>query len=72
MHEAIRSFRAAVCVLALATTGLALPSAAGSDACRDWRVEHTEWKIEALQAFLRGRPRAAQDETIFEVLQREA
>ena len=43
-----------------------------SDACRDWRVEHTEWKIEALQAFLRSRPRAAQDETIFEVLQREA
>ncbi len=63
---------AAVGAALLCTTSFATPSSADSDACRDWRVEHRDWKIEALQAFLRGRPRAAQDETLFEVLQREA
>ncbi len=59
-----------VCGLGL---GLGAPGVqAESDACREWQQEHRDWKIEALQATLRGRPQAAIDETIFEVLQREA
>jgi len=64
------SVAAVVAMLAaVASPGLARGE---TDACVEWRVEHRDWKIEALQATLRGRPQAAIDETIFEVLQREA
>ena len=72
MNHRTRAAAAAIGAALLGMTSLATPGQADSDACRDWRVEHGDWKIEALQAFLRSRPRAAQDETMFEVLQREA
>ncbi len=74
MHPIRRSVTtiAALCAALLGSAAAAPPSRADSDACREWRVEHREWKVEALQAFLRSRPRASQDETLFEVLQREA
>ncbi len=71
MHRTATTI-AALCAALFASALVAPESRADSDACREWRTEHREWKVEALQAFLRGRPRAAQDETLFEVLQREA
>lgn len=71
--RSVKIWISATWVLVVAA-GMTVPLRAASetDACREWRAEHRDWKIEALQATLRGRPQAAIDETIFEVLQREA
>jgi hypothetical protein len=54
---------------------LAVLVAGGADAddpCREWRLEHRDWKARALQRYLLGAPQRAVDEAVFELLQREA
>ncbi|MBW2362603.1 MAG: hypothetical protein JRG84_17040 [Deltaproteobacteria bacterium] len=54
--------------------GLLLGAGAQADtpSCREWRGEHREWKTEVLRRTLRGAPQSAIDESVFELLQREA
>jgi hypothetical protein len=45
---------------------------AGSDSCREWRLEHCTWKAESMRRYLTGAPQRELDAAIFEMLQREA
>ena len=56
----------------LAGVGLFLAAPAQADSCREWRVEHHEWKSEAVRRYLDGSPGKDLDNAVFEMLQREA
>ena len=60
--------------LAASLASLLIASSAGAagDSCREWRLEHRSWKIEALRRYLRGAPEREVDAAVFELLQREA
>ena len=55
----------AVALLAATTSG-------ASDSCREWKLEHRDWKTLAVSRYLRGAPQRELDEAVFEMLQREA
>jgi hypothetical protein len=63
----------AACAAALAAAMLAgVAAQAGSDSCREWRLEHCTWKAESMRRYLTGAPQRELDAAIFEMLQREA
>ena len=47
-------------------------SAAKAGTCDDWREEHAQWKAKVLVLRLRGAPQRELDQSMFELLQREA
>jgi len=68
-----RRVAGAVCGAGLAASLLAGGAAqAGSDSCREWRLEHCTWKAESMRRYLTGAPQRELDAAIFEMLQREA
>jgi hypothetical protein len=59
-------------ITAAAVLFAASASAGHSDACREWRAEHSELKGRAAGLVLSGAPQAKIDGVVFELLQREA
>ena len=62
------------CVL-MAFIGLGFTTGSANalpDSCREWRVEHRHWKVQAVKRYLRGAPQRELDDALFELLQREA
>jgi hypothetical protein len=45
---------------------------ATEDACREWSAEHRSLAVDVLRAWLDGAPQRQLDESVFELLQREA
>ena len=62
---------AAAWVLVGAGLAVAAPASANSS-CREWRVEHRNWKAEVVRRYLDGSTSKALDTAVFETLQREA
>jgi hypothetical protein len=56
----------------IAVALLAAATSAASDSCREWKLEHRDWKTLALGRYLHGAPQRELDEAVFEMLQREA
>ncbi len=56
----------------IAVVLLAATPGAASDSCREWKLEHRDWKTLAVSHYLRGAPQRELDEAVFEMLQREA
>ncbi len=56
----------------IAVALLAATMSAASDSCREWKLEHRDWKTLAVGHYLRGAPQRELDEAVFEMLQREA
>ncbi len=56
----------------IAVALLAATTSAASDSCREWKLEHRDWKTLAVSRYLRGAPQRELDEAVFEMLQREA
>ena len=73
LFDILRFGRRAAAVWVFVGAGLtvAVPASADSS-CREWRVEHRQWKSEAVRRYLDGSPGKALDTAIFELLQREA
>jgi len=68
-----RRIAGAACGAGLTAALLAGSAArAGSDSCREWRLEHCTWKAESMRRYLLGAPQRELDAAIFEMLQREA
>jgi hypothetical protein len=62
----------AACAAALVVWAAAGAAWADSDSCREWKREHCRWKAEAMRLYLRGAPQQELDQSVFEMLQREA
>ena len=56
----------------IAVVLLAATPSAASDSCREWKLEHRDWKTLAVSRYLHGAPQRELDEAVFEMLQREA
>ena len=56
----------------IAVALLAATTSAASDSCREWKLEHRDWKTLAVSRYLRGAPQRELDQAVFEMLQREA
>lgn len=67
-----RAFGRFTAAAMLVGAGLVAATPAQADSCREWRVEHHEWKSEAVRRYLDGSPGKALDNAVFEMLQREA
>ena len=67
-----RGVAGAALAASLASLLVAGSAGAAGDSCREWRLEHRSWKIEALRRYLRGAPEREVDAAVFELLQREA
>jgi hypothetical protein len=72
MRRTSGRFGRGVAGAALALGVLVSAGAGADDPCREWRLEHRDWKSRALQRYLLGAPQRAVDEAVFELLQREA
>jgi hypothetical protein len=62
----------AVAAWVLVGAGLTAAAPATADSCREWRIEHGQWKGEVVRRYLDGSPEKALDTAVFEMLQREA
>jgi hypothetical protein len=69
LHRMTRGIGGAALAAGLLGAGSA---EADNDSCREWWVEHAQWKTEAVRRYLRAAPQPEVDAAVFEVLQREA
>ena len=72
IFDLFRFGRRAAAAWVLVGAGLTVAAPAFADSCREWRVEHREWKAETVRRYLDGSPGKALDTAVFELLQREA